>query len=257
MKTEVKVKNIVIGSGRPKICVPLVGKSVDILVEEAKALCSNEIDIVEWRVDFFNQVSMIDEVKKTLEKIRQVLRDKPIIFTFRTEQEGGEKQLETVNYFQLNKQMLETESIDLIDIELFTDEQQRQHLIEIAHKNHVAVIISNHDFKSTPSKDEMISRLCKSQEIGGDIAKLAAMPISPKDVLSVLDATETMTSQHTKTPIITMSMGSLGVISRVSGGIFGSAVTFAAAKQASAPGQISVAELQHMLTILEGNSKYN
>ena len=257
MNTEVNVRNVVIGSGRPKICVPLVGKSVDLLVEEAQALCSNEIDIVEWRVDFFDQVSKIDEVKKTLEKIRQVLSGKPIIFTFRTEREGGEKQLETVDYCQLNKWVLETGSIDLIDIELFTDEQQRQYLIEIAHKNHVAVIISNHDFESTPSKDEMISRLCKSQEIGGDIAKLAAMPLSPKDVLSVLDATETMNRKYANGPIITMSMGNLGVISRISGGVFGSAVSFAAAKQVSAPGQIAVSELQHILKSLDGDSNYN
>ncbi|GGM35991.1 3-dehydroquinate dehydratase [Paraliobacillus quinghaiensis] len=255
MNKEVSVRNVVIGSGRPKICVPLVGRSVDLLVDEAKALCSSEIDIVEWRVDFFSRVSKIDEVKNALEKIRQVLPDKPIIFTFRTEREGGEKQFEMVDYFQLNKQILEIESVDLIDIELFTEEQQRQQLIEIAHKNHVPVILSNHDFDSTPSKDEMISRLCKSQEIGGDIAKLAAMPHSSKDVLSILDATETMISKYAKGPIITMSMGSLGIISRISGGVFGSAVTFAAAKQASAPGQIAVTDLQYILSILNRNDK--
>ena len=53
--------------------------------------------------------------------------------------------------------------------------------------------------------------------------------------------------------LITMSMGQLGVISRLAGGTFGSAMTFGAKTKelASAPGQIEVDELKNILSIVE------
>ncbi len=255
LKKEIYLKGVTIGSGRPKICVSLVGNSMERLIEEAKGLRSLEIDLVEWRVDFFEDNSNVKLVKEALEEIRHILPDIPLIFTFRTEREGGEKQLKIVDYFQLNKEIMETDNIDLIDIELFTDKEKRKTLIECAHANHLAVIVSNHDFDKTPSKDEIISRLCLAEEINGDIAKIAVMPCSAKDVITLLDATETMYRTYAKGPIITMSMGSMGVVSRIAGEIFGSAVTFAAAKQVSAPGQIAVTELDQILKRLKQTKK--
>ena len=43
-----------------------------------------------------------------------------------------------------------------------------------------------------------------------------------------------------ETPIITMSMGALGAVSRLSGEAIGSAMTFANPGKASAPGQVSL-----------------
>lgn len=250
MKKEIDVKGVKIGSGRTKVCVSLVGKSIDKLIEEAKALSSIEIDLVEWRVDYFEHVSDISQVKVALKGIRKIIPEIPLIFTFRTADEGGEKQVQSIDYFQLNEEIVKTNDIDMIDIELFTDNKIRQVLIESAHENDVFVIVSNHDFEKTPSHDEIVSRLCQAEDSGGDIAKIAVMPNSSKDVLTLLEATETMYSSYAKVPIITMAMGSLGVISRVAGEVFGSAVTFAAVKQASAPGQIAVADLQPILRSL-------
>ena len=88
------------------------------------------------------------------------------------------------------------------------------------------------------------------QELGADIPKIALMPESKRDVLKVLDATLEMTKSYGDTPIITMSMGSEGVISRISGELFGSAVTFGSLEKASAPGQINVKELSQLLDML-------
>ena len=43
-----------------------------------------------------------------------------------------------------------------------------------------------------------------------------------------------------------MSMGKLGVISRICGEVFGSAVTFGTAGKASAPGQLPANQLFHL-----------
>ncbi|MBD8070827.1 type I 3-dehydroquinate dehydratase [Bacillus sp. PS06] len=244
------IKGLSIGEGAPKICVPLVGRTSEELIEEAIELQNLDFDLVEWRVDFFQHVDDVDRVTSALHEIRKILIDKPLVFTFRSAKEGGEREISARSYFELNKAIAETKLVDMIDVELFTEEAMVKELVEIAHVNNVYVIISNHDFQQTPSKEEIISRLRKAQDIGGDVPKIAVMPQTERDVLTLLDATLTMKEQYADRPIITMSMAGKGVISRLSGEIFGSAVTFGAAKKPSAPGQVEVSELRNVLTLL-------
>jgi 3-dehydroquinate dehydratase-1 len=253
MKKTVTVRGITIGEGSPKICVPLVGETRTQLTEEAAFLKTLDLDLVEWRVDFFEHVEDLKEVKTTLNEIRTILAEIPLIFTFRSLKEGGNKEICTAYYIELNKVMAETGQVDMIDVELFNEEKIVKTLVEAAHSNDVFVIISNHDFEKTPAKEEIISRLLKAQELGGDLPKIAVMPTSTTDVLTLLEATNMMNEQFANRPIITMSMAARGVISRLAGELFGSAITFGAAKKASAPGQIAVTELRNVLNLLHSN----
>ena len=110
----------------------------------------------------------------------------------------------------------------------------------------------NHDFDATPSQEEIVRRLSLMEEKNADICKIAVMPNSNQDVLTLLQATAEMKSKATR-PLITMSMGALGMVSRVSGEVFGSSATFGAAKKASAPGQVPVSVLRDMLENLKLN----
>lgn len=255
MKKTITVKGLTIGEGPPKICVPMVGETLPQLKEEAVYLKTLDLDVVEWRADFFHEVEDIAKVEATLGEIRTNLDDIPLIFTFRSKKEGGEKEVTSEYYFELNKAVTETGLADIIDVELFNDENAVKDLVESAHGHNVNVIISNHDFDKTPSKDEIVSRLRKAQELGGDLPKIAVMPTSATDVLTLLDATNTMNEQYADRPIITMSMAGKGVISRLAGEMFGSALTFGAAKKASAPGQVAVTDLRKVLTLLHTNLK--
>ncbi|AHV95809.1 type I 3-dehydroquinate dehydratase [Paenibacillus sabinae] len=250
MSGTVTVKQVIIGEDEPKICVPLVGLTADELKEEAEALKSLDCDVVEWRVDFFEQAEDIEAVKAALAGIRSVIPDLPLLFTFRSAREGGEKEISPEQYAALNQAIAGTGLVDLIDVELFTGEETVKALISEAHKQGVFVIVSNHDFDKTPDKEEIISRLRKAQELGGDIPKIAVMPNHPLDVLTLLEATHIMKEKYADRPVITMSMSGIGVISRLSGEVFGSALTFGAAKKASAPGQIAVSELRQVLSLL-------
>jgi len=253
MKKVVKIKNVIIGEGLPKICVPMVGETISELIEEANFLKGLDLDVVEWRVDFFKEVTNIDKVKEALKAIREVLVNSPIVFTFRSAKEGGQKEVTTEFYVELNKLIAQTKLVEVIDVELFNDEKDVKELVEAAHAVGVAVIISNHDFHKTPEKEEIISRLRKAQELGGDIPKIAVMPTCAKDVITLLDATRIMNEEYAQGPIITMSMAGKGIISRLSGELFGSALTFGAAKKVSAPGQISVVELRKNIELLHNN----
>ena len=246
----VKVRNIEIGSGVPKICVPIVGVTKDEIIAEAKTFDSIPVDVVEWRVDWFEGVFEFDKVEDVLKDLREALGETPILFTFRTSKEGGEKAIEAEPYKELNIAAAKTGYVDLVDVEAFTGETAVKQIIETAHATGVKVVASNHDFHKTPAQEEIVSRLCKMQELGADIPKIAVMPQNKKDVLTLLSATREMSEEHADRPIITMSMAGTGVISRLCGEVFGSALTFGAAGKASAPGQMEVEDLKTVLELL-------
>lgn len=250
MKKTIKVKGITIGEGAPKICIPLVAKTLSELIDEANYIKTIDHDLIEWRADFFDSVEDLETVKAALSEIRLILPDQPLVFTFRTAKEGGKREVSEDYYFELNQFVADTGLADLVDVELFKDQEEITSLIQKAHFNGVFVIVSNHDFAKTPSKEEIVSRLRKAQELGGDLPKIAVMPQSTQDVLTLLDATNTMNAQYADRPFITMSMGGKGVISRLAGEVFGSAVTFGAAKKASAPGQVPAGELRKVINLL-------
>lgn len=244
------VRNIKIGEGIPKICVPIVGVTEEDILKEAHSLVEVPMDLVEWRADWYEDVFDFEKVKEVLAKLRGVLGETPILFTFRTAKEGGEKAIEESVYLALNQMVSETGNTDLIDVELFSGEQVVKQMVETAHKNDVKVIASNHDFQKTPSQEEIVKRLQSMQELGADILKIAVMPQTKKDVLTLLSATEEMVTNYAGQPVVTMSMSGKGVISRLAGEAFGSAMTFGAAKKASAPGQVPVEELAQVLDII-------
>lgn len=248
--TPVKVRNIVIGEGMPKICVPIVGVTKADIIAEAKTFDAIPVDVVEWRVDWFEHVFDTEAVLDVLKDLREALGDIALLMTFRTSKEGGEKAIEAEAYAALNIAAAQSGYVDLIDVEVFTGDEIVSRIIEEAHAAGVKVVASNHDFDKTPDKDDIVGRLRKMQEMDADIPKIAVMPQNKKDVLTLLAATEEMYSEYADRPIITMSMAGTGVISRLCGEVFGSALTFGAAKKASAPGQMGVNDLHTVLSLL-------
>lgn len=246
----VKIRDIEIGAGAPKIIVPIVGITKEDIIEEAKTFDSIPVDVVEWRVDWFEGVFDFAKVEDVLKDLRTVLGNIPLLMTFRTSKEGGEKAIEPDAYAELNIKAAQTGYVDLIDVEIFTGDEIVKKIIDGAHAAGVKVIASNHDFFKTPAKADIIYRLRKMQDMNADIPKIAVMPQNKKDVLTLLAATEEMATNYADRPIITMSMAGTGVISRLCGEVFGSSMTFGAAKKASAPGQMGVEDLSTVLGLL-------
>ncbi len=253
LEKVIEVKGRKIGGEIPQVCTPLVAKTEEQLFQEAEAILALKPDLVEWRVDYFDDVENIQKVLDILSHLRKKLEAYPIIFTCRVDLEGGHRKIENGLRFDLIKKVIKSRQVDIVDVELISGEAILREIIAEANENDIYVIISNHDFQKTPSKEEMIERLRKAQEIGADIAKIAVMPNTMEDVLNLLYATNTMKEKYAEIPLITMSMSGKGLISRMAGGVFGSAVTFGAGKAASAPGQIAVAELREVIDILHKN----
>lgn len=249
MKT-VRVKDIVFNEGIPKICVPLAGRTTEEILNQITYLNRVDFDLAELRVDFYEDAGDFTKVIGLLKKIREIY-NKPLLFTFRTIKEGGRQEMSEEKYFQLNSAAVKSGLIDIIDVELFTDREKIIKLIALSKENNVKVIMSSHDFDKTPAKEELVNRLAKMQEYGADITKIAVMPKSEEDVLKLLSATLEMKKIKGDRPCITVSMGTLGIISRVCGELFGSCMTFVSAGQVSAPGQISVDDARNILNLLK------
>lgn len=252
-QTVVRIRTLEIGSGMPKICVPVVGKTEKEILESAERAKAAQPDLVEFRVDWYEAVADNQKVVALLEKIRKYLGELPLLFTFRSSREGGEAALSGGAYQSLNEAAIASGFVDCVDVELFSGDAVVKAVVAAAHNRNVKVIASNHDFEKTPATEELLARLQKMEALGADIPKIAVMPQSSKDVLTLLTVTESW-KETGKTPVITMSMAGEGLISRLCGEIFGSAVTFGAAGKSSAPGQIDAEELRQILGIIHQNS---
>ena len=247
---SIKVRDLTIGSGMPKICVPIAFETEEEIIKAAEAIKASPADLAEWRADWYEDVFDMKAVSGVLHDLRKILDNIPLLMTFRTKTEGGEKEISPGTYMDLYRAAIETGCVDLIDVELMMGPSALRGLIAIAHKSGVAVVASNHDFDKTPEKVEIIRRLQAMDKMGADILKIAVMPRSTADVLVLLEATRQMHEELTEKPLITMSMGQLGMISRIAGETFGSAVTFGSMGKASAPGQIDAVKLKEVLTII-------
>lgn len=242
----VVVRGLSIGEGRPKLCVPMMGATVEELRREAKALKKAGTQMAEWRMDWFEGIREKEKTITALSELRKELGNLPLLATLRTKKEGGNIDIEPEDYRRLYETILAEKQADIIDLELFFHRETVKELLASARSCGVKTVVSSHDFQKTPKAEEMKNRLIFMEQMGCDIAKLAVMPQSAEDVAELLKAT----AQSAKTlscPIVTMSMGKKGIISRMAGEIFGSAITFACVNKASAPGQLPLFQLREIL----------
>lgn len=240
-----KKRYIDIGKGKPKICVPIVAKTKEDIIQQAMTFQDYQFDIVELRIDFYQDLYHLEKVNQLLTKLRSLFTC-PILFTCRTFAEGGNIEITDENYLKLLTTAIMSENIDYVDIELMHNPQLLYQLIDTAHAHDVKVIMSNHDFLGTPENAVMKERLEKMEILGADVLKIAYMPLSHKDIVRLLETTLLMSEKLTK-PIVSMSMGELGKITRICGELVGSAMTFASVEEASAPGQIHIQDMHRLL----------
>lgn len=254
------------GDGDIKICLPIVGRTKQEIAEQCLKAVSYQPDVIEFRADWYEALEQQECLLEVLRQIRDIVNDTILLFTIRTAKEGGEKAISWEQYVTINLAAAQSGYVDLIDVEAFFNceamrldgmpaaelaeyvDEEVVTLLSNLQEKQVKVITSNHDFSKTPSREHMCARMKSMQKMGTDIAKLAVMPQQPEDVLELLNATLEV-SKSNQTPVITMSMGAQGMMSRICGTLFGNSMTFACAGKASAPGQIPIEELRKILLL--------
>lgn len=233
--------------GRPLICVPVVAADENSIASACKAIADEPADIIEWRIDRYGDCHNFNKVLETLSGIKDII-SKPLICTFRTGNEGG-VDIDTQEYLELINVLAESGMADIIDVEIKrADSEAMKNIIKAIRNKGSRVIASCHYFECTPSEKEMLEVYKKMVVAGADILKLAVMPSDRHDVMRLLNVTECVSEKYAQ-PIVSMSMGSIGLISRVMGSVSGSVMTFASVGEASAPGQIPAKQMIELLEL--------
>jgi 3-dehydroquinate dehydratase-1 len=235
------------GGVMPVICTPLIGESREELLAEVAAVLPVQPDVIEWRADFFATLADTDQVIDTAHALKDASRGLPILFTRRATSEGGRiVSLSEPRVLQLYEAVCAARCVDLIDYELSQPSEAFQRVRAASRRHEIAMVGSYHNFQSTPAVEALLGMFREAQTRGADVGKVAVMPRSLGDVLTLLAATH-QASASLDIPLISMSMGGYGSVSRMIGGVFGSALTFAVGKSSSAPGQIPIEELRAVL----------
>ena len=244
----------VAGGRSPLICTPLVGSGKDAVARELAAILPLNPDVLEWRADHFQNLGNLPEVLEVAKVLKATAGPIPIIFTCRSVKEGGPAiTLDEEAVVRLHVALCASRLVDFIDFELCNPPEHLERVREASRTHGVALILSYHNFQETPAAEVLASKFADAERFGADVAKVAVMPRTPADVLTLLGATW-RASETISIPLIAMSMGGLGAVSRMAGGVFGSALTYAVGASSSAPGQVPITDLRIVLETLRASN---
>jgi 3-dehydroquinate dehydratase-1 len=239
----VDIRGRKLGGDTPLVCSPLVGRTRERVLAEAAVVVAKKPDVVEWRVDFFGPIADTAAVLDTGRALRAAIGDAPLIFTRRSSKEGGEAvALDDEAVVLLYDAVGAAGFADFLDFEMGNDAGHVKRVVDAARGHATRTILSYHNFGYTPGREFLVQRFLEAERLGGDVAKVAVMPRDRMDVLTLLAATAEADAKA-KVPLISMSMGPLGAVTRMVGGAFGSSLSFAVGEGSSAPGQMPIADL--------------
>ena len=252
-KVQIAVRGEIIGGPRPLICLPLVAQEKMALCSEAKELAELQPDLLEWRVDAYAEIGDVAGCLSTLHELRTIIGEIPLIFTCRIDREGGMQKMTQESRLALITRAIESGHVDIVDIEMCNEREFLESIRASAKAVGVKLMLSYHNFAETPDENILAGKLAEAEKMGGDIAKIAAMPKDYNDVLTLLSVTNRARNGQVSIPMVTISMGLTGKISRLAGGLFGSDITFGVGRESSAPGQIPFDDLKTGMALLYGD----
>lgn len=245
----VSIGGVLLGADLPKICASLIGNTIDAIHTELSSSSVDAVDLFEWRFDLQSDQNHT-AMANNLVSLKTLIKKTPLIFTLRTNREGGEVDYSDEAYHELYKAVISTGLVDAIDLEGTRPDPVLTDLIALAKTKQIKTLLSYHNFEKTPENDLLQAFADKASTLDADIIKIAVMPTSTSDVLRFMSFSQQLANTQNK-PIITMSMAQLGIISRFGCVLTGSAMTFGVLKQASAPGQLPVSQLRELLKLTQ------
>ena len=251
---EWTVRNITFGKEDSyPVCVSFMPETPSEMEKTAEDYRKAAPDLIEWRMDYLTDLSRrIEkaEMPKLVKRVRACFPETVLLLTCRTAKEGGRAVLSDERYREMIRQILKdaAEDFDLLDVEYAKKDTLDYELLSEASRK--GLVFSFHDFSETPDNDFLEEKLRSMVRDGAGIAKVAVMPRTKEDVDRLLSLTRKVdTELDGQGLLMTISMGSMGTVSRIEGRKYGSVFTFAGLSSGavSAPGQISIRELREKL----------
>ena len=250
-----KIGDVLFDDGSFNICVTLTPGTVTELRKDLKTLKEKEFSIMEWRADYLLLTSRLsDEIATGMRLIKEVFPEKPLIFTYRWKEEGGQTSLDPKKLFRIRREVVEQNLADIMDLEMywFRNAQNEENLdayfslLKEAKKAGMKVLLSWHDFQKTPDEEQLLRIFRTQEKLGADLAKIAVFASMESDLERLMTASRKAT-QSLGIPHIALSMGDSGKRSRYDRKHSMTSVTFAPAHNPSAPGQMPLEELHERM----------
>jgi len=221
-----------------KIVVPIMPKSIK-EIEDLDVEAFSGADIIEWRADYLAADKILEAAPIFIKKFS----DYETLFTIRTRKEGGELEIDEQDYIKLLHEV-NAFGPTYLDVEYFSHKRAFPSLRDMKDK----IVLSYHNFQEMPT--DFTERIVKMEREKTAFVKMAVMPQQECDVLDIMQINRDLTLQYGQ-KFITVGMGELGKLSRISGYLTGNAWTFASLEEASAPGQLSLKDTSYILNLLE------
>ena len=221
-----------------KLVVSVMPKSL----EEAQAIDANryvDADIIEWRADFLPK----DEILQVAPAIFEKFAGRELLFTLRTRAEGGEIDLPAQEYVQVIKDVTQLYQPEYVDFEYFGNKDVFDQMLDFPN-----LVLSYHNFQETP--ENMMEILSELTSLNPKIVKVSVMAHTEQDVLDLMNFTRGFKTLNPEQEYVTISMGKVGKVSRITSDVTGSSWSFASLDVASAPGQISLSNMKKIREIL-------
>jgi 3-dehydroquinate dehydratase-1 len=188
-------------------------------------------DIFEIRLDCLGR--NVNQLERKISNLAA-----PIIITARDPREGGIGNLSLQKRRELLFRFLP--HAKYLDVELRSARALKP-LLAQARKRNVRVILSYHDFKSTPSSRSLRARAARAKTHGAGIFKVATRTDKPSDLARLVDF---ITHADVDLPISAMGIGKLGGISRLLLARCGSVLNYGSLQQTLVEGQLPIAVLR-------------
>ena len=221
-----------------KLVVSVMPKSL----EEAQAIDANryvDADIIEWRADFLPK----DEILQVAPAIFEKFAGRELLFTLRTRAEGGEIDLSAQEYVQVIKDVTQLYQPEYVDFEYFGNKDVFDQMLDFPN-----LVLSYHNFQETP--ENMMEILSELTSLNPKAVKVSVMAHTEQDVLDLMNFTRGFKTLNPEQEYVTISMGKVGKVSRITSDVTGSSWSFASLDVASAPGQISLSNMKKIREIL-------
>ena len=221
-----------------KLVVSVMPKSL----EEAQAIDANryvDADIIEWRADFLPK----DEILQVAPAIFEKFAGRELLFTLRTHAEGGEIELSAQEYVQVIKDVTQLYQPEYVDFEYFGNKDVFDQMLDFPN-----LVLSYHNFQETP--ENMMEILSELTSLNPKVVKVSVMAHTEQDVLDLMNFTRGFKTLNPEQEYVTISMGKVGKVSRITSDVTGSSWSFASLDVASAPGQISLSNMKKIREIL-------
>ncbi len=245
------IKSIHVTADAPTICVPITGVTAGEIYEAARTQIDMGVRMLEWRVDYFEDYRDGEALREVLDTLRDMTRETILLVTVRTTAEGGNAELDEEALSELYDSIAQAHAADIIDVEVFRFADATG-IIERLHERGALVLLSHHEAGRMPTSTQMEQFLVQMADMDGDLIKLAVMPRTFYDTLRLMEAASIFHEKDSHVPMIAIAMGSRGVLSRLTGELFGSCITFAVGDEASAPGQLAFDRTKEAVDFVHG-----